>query len=121
MRRITQYPKKRERDRGPLPDSPPGLCAAQAKGILITRPEKRTEQETLTIERLKRSERELEKCCRLFEGFARLFRQREEHIDGTGDEKARVLLQRWTVEAEESEIAELKAFAVSSFVKTWKR
>ena len=110
--RITQSLKKCERDGEPLPGSPPGLCAARAKGILITRPEKRTEQETLTIERLKRSDHELEECCRLFEGFARLFREREDHIDDAGDEKARVSLQRWVTEAEESGIAELKAFAV---------
>ena len=50
--RIIQYLKKCEREGAPLPDSPPGLCASQAKGILITRPEKRTEQEALTIERM---------------------------------------------------------------------
>ena len=64
--RITQYLKKCERDGEPLPGSPPGLSAARAKGIVITRPEKRTEQETLAIERLKRSDHELEECCRLF-------------------------------------------------------
>ncbi len=110
--RITQYLKKCERDGEPLPDSPPGLSAARAKSILITCPEKRTEQETLTIERLKRSDHELGKCCHLFEDFARLFREREDHLDSARDEKARVLLQRWMAEAEESRIAELKAFAV---------
>jgi transposase len=110
--RITQYLKKCERDGEPLPDSPPGLSAAQAKGILIKRPEKRTEQEKLSIERLKRSDHELEKCCPLFEDFARVFREREDHTDGARDEKARALLQRWMAEAEQSGIAELKAFVV---------
>ncbi len=110
--RITQYLKKRERDGEPLPDSPPGLSAAQAKGILITRPEKRTEQETLAIERLKRGDHDLEKCSRLFEDFARLFREREDYANGARDEKARALLQQWMAEAEESGMPELKAFVV---------
>jgi transposase len=110
--RVIQYLKKCEREGKALPGSPPNLSATQAKGILIKRPEKRTEEEKLTIERLKRSDHELEKCCCLFEGFARLFREREEHADGVQGEKARVLLQRWMAEAEESEIAELKAFVV---------
>jgi transposase len=38
--RITQHLKRCERDGEPMPDSPPGLSAAQVKGILITRPDK---------------------------------------------------------------------------------
>ena len=110
--RITQYVKKQQRDGNPLPDSPPRLCAAQAKGILITRPEKRTEQEKLTIERLKRNDCELGKRCRLLEDFARLFREREDNTDGAGNEEARTLLQQWMSETEEAGIPELKAFAV---------
>jgi transposase len=110
--RITQYLKKQERDGNPLPDSPPGLSAAQAKGILITRPGKRTEQETLTIERLKRSDSKLGKCCCLFEDFARLFRERKDNTDGARDEEARTLLQQWMSETEEAGIPELKAFVV---------
>lgn len=75
--RITQYLKKCERTGEPLPDSPPGLSAAQAKGILITRPEKRTEQETLTIEHMKMVDHHVGKCCCLFEDFARLLRVRK--------------------------------------------
>jgi transposase len=64
--RVVQYLKKCERDGEPLPDSPPGLSASQAKGILTTRPEKRTEQEVLTIERLKIVDHHVGKCCYLF-------------------------------------------------------
>ena len=112
--RVVQYLKKCEREGKPLPDSPPDLSATRAKGILIKRPEKRTKEEKLTIERLKRSDHELEECCRLFEGFARLFREREDHADGGArGEKARASLRRWMAEAEEeSEMAELKAFVV---------
>jgi transposase len=79
--RITQYLKRCKCDGEPLPDSPPGLSAPQAKGILITRPEKHTEQETLTIERMKMVDRHVGKCCHLFEEFARLFREREDYVD----------------------------------------
>jgi hypothetical protein len=109
---IIQYLKKCERDGESLPDSPPGLSAAQAKGILITRPEKRTEQETRTIERIKMVECHVGKCCHLFEEFARLFRERDDYVDDVaGHNRARVALQQWMGEAKDSEIAELKAFA----------
>lgn len=109
--RITHYLKKCEREGKPLPDSPPGLSAAQAKGLLITRPEKRTEQEKLTIERMKMVDRHVGKCCHLFEEFARLFRERGDYVGAAGHNRARVVLQQWMEEAKESEIPELKAFA----------
>lgn len=68
--RLTQYLKKCEREGKPLPDSPPGLSATQAKGILVTRPEKRMEPKTLTIERMTRIDPDVRKCCCLFEEFA---------------------------------------------------
>ena len=113
--RIVQYLKKCERDGEPLPDSPPGLSPAQAKEILITRPEKRTEQENLTIERMKMVDRHVGKCCHLFEEFARLFRQRDDYAEPNGHDRARAMLQRWMEEAKESEIPELKAFAAKLF------
>lgn len=113
--RIIQYLKKCERDGEPLPDSPPGLSAAQAKGVLITRPDKRTEQQTLTIERMKMVDRHVGKCCHLFEAFARLFRQREDYAEPNGHNRARAVLQQWMKEAKESEIPELKAFAAKLF------
>jgi transposase len=110
--RIIQYLKKCERNGDPLPDSPPGLSASQAKGILIMRPEKRTEQERLTIERMKMVDRHVVgKCCHLFKEFARLFRERDESGKPKGDDRAQALLRRWAKEAKDSEIPELKAFA----------
>jgi hypothetical protein len=47
--------------------------AAQAKGILITHPDKRTDQQRRTIERMKMVDCHVGKCCRLFEEFALLF------------------------------------------------
>jgi transposase len=113
--RIVHYLKKRERNGEPLPDSPPGLSAAQAKGILITRPDKRTERETLTTERMKMVDRHVGKCCYLFEEFARLFRERDGYVGAAGHNKARTALQQWMEEAKKSEIPELKAFAVKLF------
>ncbi len=110
--RIVQYLKKCEREGMSLPDSPPGLSASQAKGILITRPDKRTKQEKLTIERMKMGDHYVGKCCCLFEGFARLFRERDDYVnDEAGHNRARAALRRWMEEAKESEIPELKAFA----------
>jgi transposase len=109
--RVTQYLKKCEREGKPLPNSPPALSAPQAKGILITRPEKRTKQETLTIERTKMTDRHVGKCCCLFEDFAYLFKSREDRLTGARDEETQTLLEQWMEEAKESEILELKAFA----------
>jgi transposase len=114
--RLTQYLKKCEREGKALPDAPPGLSAAQAKGILIMRPEKRTEQETLTIERMKSTDPDIHRCCCLFEEFARLFRDRDGSTDSAADtdrrRPARAALQRWMEETKKSNIPELKAFAI---------
>ena len=115
MARIVQCLKKCERDGEPLPDSPSGLSASQAKGILIMRLEKRTEQETLTVERMKIADHHVGKSCHLFEEFARLFRERDYYAEPNGDDRARALLQRWMEEARESEIPEIEAFAAKLF------
>jgi hypothetical protein len=113
--RIIQYLKKCEREGKPLPDSPPGLSASQAKGILITRPERRTEQEALTIGRMKMVDRHVGECCHLFEEFAGLFRERDDYAEPDGDDRARADLQRWMEAAKKSEIPEMKAFAAKLF------
>jgi transposase len=116
--RVVQYLKKCEHEGTPLPDSPPGLSASRAKGILITRPETRTEQERLTTERMKMVDGHVGKCCYLFEEFAALFRERDDYAKPNGDDRAQALLQRWMEEAKESEIPELKAFAEKLFQDT---
>jgi transposase len=114
--RIIQYLKKCEYEGKPLPDSPPGLSASQAKGILIRRPEKRTEQEALTIERMKIVDRHVVgKCSHLFEEFALLFRERDEFAKPDGGDRARAALQRWMEEAKGSEIPEIEAFTEKLF------
>ncbi len=113
--RIIQYLKKCEREGKPLPDSPPGLCASQAKGILITRPENRTEQEMLTIERVKMVDRHVGKCSHLFEEFANLFRERDDYAEPNAHALAQAALGRWMAEAKNSEIPEIEAFAAKLF------
>jgi hypothetical protein len=93
----------------------PVLCATKGKVILITRPEKRTEHEELTIEHMKRCDRTIGKCCCLFEEFAELFRSREEHNDAAKNVKAWALVQQWIEDAKKVEIPELKALAVKPF------
>ena len=43
--RITRYLKEQERLKQPIPDRPPGICANHAAGILVKRPENRSEEE----------------------------------------------------------------------------
>src|SRR3712207_8997652 len=45
--------------------------------LFRSRPEKRTEAESQTIQRLKRVHRVTERCCSLFEEFAKLLRDKD--------------------------------------------
>ncbi|MGF1472504.1 MAG: transposase [Rubrobacteraceae bacterium] len=92
----------------PLPAASPGICAAQAAGILVKRPENRSEEETQTLERLKMVHPVMETCCALFEGFVGMLRDKEQR----NEEQTRSRLEEWTERAKASGIAELKAFAV---------
>jgi hypothetical protein len=74
------------------------------KGILIARPEKRTEQEGLTLERTMGCDRTIGKCCLQL-------KRREEHTDAAEHERARASIREWIEDAKRSEIPELKAFA----------
>ena len=62
----------------PLPDRPPGILASHAAGILLKRPENRSEREIQTLKRLKSVQRVTERCCTLFEQFAEMIRDEEE-------------------------------------------
>jgi hypothetical protein len=55
--RITRYLKEQERLRKPAPDRPPGISANHAAGILVKRPENRSEEEIRTLRRLKKVHR----------------------------------------------------------------
>jgi transposase len=106
--RITRYLKEQERLGKPAPDRPPGISANHAAGILVKRPENRSEEEIRTLWRLKKVHWITEQCCTLFEEFAGMLRDKEQR----SEEQARRLLEAWTERAKASEIAQLKAFAV---------
>jgi transposase len=106
--RITRYLKEQERLVKPVPDSPPGISASHAAGILVKRPENRSEEEIRTLRRLKKVHHITERCCTLFEEFAGMLRDK----DDRNKEQAHRQLEAWTERARASGIAELKAFAV---------
>ncbi len=106
--RITRYLKEQERLARPVPDCSPGISASHAAGILVKRPENRSEEEIRTLQRLKTVHRITERCCTLFEEFAGMLRDKEQTSEG----QARRQLEEWTERAKASGIAELKAFAV---------
>ena len=86
----------------------PGLCAARAKGILSSCVPRSAPHRIRGPHRAVKEKRPRtrEVLPRLFEGFARLFREREDHTD---DARAQALLQRWMAEAQDSGIAELNS------------
>ena len=106
--RITRYLKEQERLAKLLPERPPGILASHAAGILVKRPENRSEGEMQTLERLKTVHQLTERCCTLFEEFAGMLRDKEQ----SSQQQARSRLKEWTERAKASGIAELKAFAV---------
>jgi transposase len=109
--RITRYLKEQERLSKPLPERSPGISTSHASGILMKRPENRSEQESSTLERLKTVHRSTERCCTLFEHFAGMLRDKEYR----SEEQMRGRLENWIGEAKASGVAELKAFAVKLF------
>jgi transposase len=106
--RITRYLKEQERLAIPVPDRPPGISASHAAGILVKRPENRSEEEIRTLLRLKKVHHITERCCTLLEEFAGMLRDRNQR----NKEQARSRLEEWTERAKVCGIAELKAFTM---------
>jgi transposase len=106
--RITRYLKEQEISGKPMPDSPPGISASQAAGVLVKRSENRSDEESRTIRRLKKIHRTTERCCSLFEEFAGMLRDK----GPKRKEQARERLEDWAREAKASGVTELKTFAV---------
>jgi transposase len=92
----------------PIPDRVPGICANHAAGILVKRPENRSEEEIRTLRRLKKVHRITKRCCALFERFAGMLRDKDQR----NAEQVRRQLESWAERAKASGIPELKAFAV---------
>lgn len=106
--RISRYLKEQERLAKPVPDRPPGILANHAAGILLKRPENRSEEEIHTLLRLKKVHHITERCCTLLEEFAGMLRDKEHR----SKEQARSRLEEWTERAKVCGIAELKAFTM---------
>lgn len=106
--RITRYLKEQERLGKPVANRSSGISASHAAGILMKRPENRSEEEVRTLFRLKTVHRITERCCTLFEEFAGMLRDRAH----TGEDQVHSLLGEWTQRTKASGIPELKAFAV---------
>jgi transposase len=106
--RITRYLKEQERLGKFAPDCPPGISANHAAGILVKRPESRSEQEARTLLRLKKVHWSTERCCTLFEEFAGMLRDKEQRSEVQACRR----LEAWTELAKASSIPELKAFAI---------
>jgi transposase len=106
--RITRYLKEQERLAKPVPDRLPGISASHAAGILVKRPENRSEGEIRTLKRLKTVHRITERCCTLFEEFAGMLREKYQ----SNGEQVHRQLEAWTERAKASGIAEMNAFAV---------
>src|SRR5215218_10907423 len=89
--RITRYLKEQERLGKPVPDRPPGISASHAAGILLKRPENRSEEEIHTLLRLKKVHHITERCCTLFEEFAGMLRDKDQR----NKEQARSRLEEY--------------------------
>jgi transposase len=109
--RITRYLKEQERLAKSLPDRQSGILASHAAGILVKRPQNRSEEETITLKRLKAVHQITERCCTLFEHFAGMLRDNEQR----SEEQMRERIEEWIGEAKASGVTELKAFAVKLF------
>jgi len=79
----------------PVPDRPPGISASHAAGILVKRPENRSEEEIHTLLRLKKVHHITERCCTLLEEFAGMLRDKDQR----NKEQARSRLEEWTERA----------------------
>ena len=106
--RIIRYLKEQERLAKPIPECPPGISASHAAGILVKRAENRSGEEARTLKRLKTVHWVTERCCALFEQFAKMLRDKEQ----TSEEQARRRLEEWAERVKGSGIAELKGFVV---------
>jgi len=79
------------------------LTPAQAVGILVLRPEHRTDEEQATLARLPALHRELTAVVARWESFARMFHDRD-------NEHPRCQREQWLSATAETSLPELQAF-----------
>jgi len=101
--RLTGYLRRQERTGGAMPPSPAGLSPTHAAGILVLRPENRTDEEQATLARLPALHLELAAVVARWESFAQMFRDR-------GDEHPGCQLEQWMRATAETNVPELQAF-----------
>jgi len=85
------------------PPSPAGLTPAQAAGILVLRPENRTDEEQETLVRLRGLHPELAAILPQWESFAQMLRDRCDEHPGSQ-------LEQWMVKTAGTNVPELQAF-----------
>ena len=101
--RLTGYLRRQECTGCAMPPSPAGLSPTQAAGILVLRPESRTEEERATLARLPALHPEVAAVAARWESFAAMLRDR-------ADEHPRCQLDQWMRETAETNVPELQAF-----------
>jgi transposase len=101
--RLTGYLRRQERTGCVMPPSPAGLSPTQAAGILVHRPENRTDEEQEALARLPALHPELAAVVARWESFADMFRDRDDEYPGCR-------LERWMSATTETNVPELKAF-----------
>ena len=101
--RLTGYLRRQERTGDTTPPVVAGLTPAQAAGILVLRPEDRTDEEQGALARLAALLPELAAVVARWESFAQMLRDR-------GDEHPGCRLEQWMSETAETNVPELQAF-----------
>lgn len=101
--RLTGYLRRQERTGDVTPPATPGLTPAQAAGILVLRPEHRTDEEQGALTRLPALHPELAAIVARWDSFAQMFRDRD-------DERPICQLEQWMRETTETHVPELRAF-----------
>jgi transposase len=105
--RLTGYLRHQERMGAGLPTPPAGMTPAQATGLVVARPEKRTAGENKTLEHLGKLHPEIQTVLTLFASFAALVRERS-----PSGPAAKVKVDEWLVHARASQVPEIAAFAL---------
>jgi len=101
--RLTGYLRRQECTEDATPPAAAGLTPAQAAGILVLRPENRTDEEQATFVRLPALHPELAAVVARWESFAQMLRDRD-------DEHPGCQLDQWMSETTETNVPGLKAF-----------
>src|SRR5262249_42770488 len=104
--RLTGYLRRQERVGAALPTPPTGMTPAQATGLVLLRPERRTASEDVALVHLGKLHPQIQTVLAQFATFAALLRERP-----ATPAPAPARLQEWIAWALASDVPELTAFA----------